>query len=130
MRAAFGSVTEKMLNTLRDLGPMTCAELCRYLELDKQKVGSILSRLKKSGPQSYQRVYIKEYVYDAEGLRRYPRAVFALGDEKHARKPKANPKENRRRYDDRKKLRLNSVWMLGMSRKERKLAAKGARNGT
>jgi hypothetical protein len=120
MRAAFGSVTEKMLDALRDVGPMTCIELCRYLGLQKEKAGAILSRLKSSGPQSPQRVHIKGYVYDAEGMRRYPRAVFAIGEGKHAKKPKANPKENRRRYDDRKKLRLNSVWMLGMSRKERR----------
>lgn len=120
MRAAFGSVTEKMLIALREVGPMTCIEICRHIGVPKEKVGAILFRLKKAGPQTPQRVYIKAYVYDAEGMRRYPRAVFALGEGKHAKKPKANPKENRRRYDDKKKLRLNSVWMLGMSRRERR----------
>lgn len=120
MRAAFGEVTEKMLKALQDLGPMTCIEICRHLNLPKEKVGSVLVRLKKPGSKTPQRVHVAAYVYDAEGMRRYPRAVFALGEGKHAKKPKSDVRANRKRYDDKRKLRVNSVWMLGMSRNERR----------
>ena len=120
MRAAFGEVTANMLKALQDIGPMTCIEICRHLGLPKEKVGAILSRLKEASPQVPQRVHIKAYVYDAEGMRRYPRAVYTLGPGKHAKKPKSDIKANRRRYEDKKKRRVNSVWMLGMSRNQRK----------
>lgn len=120
MRAKRGEITGQMLDALKDFGPMTCAEICSTLGLPKEKVGAVLVRLKKVSPLHPQRVHISAYTYDAEGLRRYPRAIYKLGAGKNAKRPPSDIKGNRRRYDEKKKLRVSSVWMLGMNREERK----------
>lgn len=122
MRAERGELTAKILDALRDFGPMTCAELCLHLQMRKEKIGAVLFRLMRGGTRCPKRVHVTAYVYDAEGMRRYPRGVFAFGNGVDAKKPKADPLVNRRKYENRKKRQLNSVWMLGMTLRERRRA--------
>lgn len=114
----WGTVTERILAALEEVGPMTNAEICSHLQLDKCAVGAVVSRLSKASVRKPKRIYITHYVHDSEGARRYPRGVYALGDQPDARKPKSSTKEIKARYWAKKKLRMkaNSVFHLGMSR--------------
>lgn len=99
---------------------MTAAEIGDVISYSLRRVHGITQRLKTKLPTEPKRIYICDYVFDGEGLRRYPRPVFALGDLPDKPKPKSDPVAIRRRYEANKKKRVNSVWMLGMSRDTRR----------
>lgn len=46
-----------------------------------------MSNLIRDLPATPRRAHIREWVYDMEGQRPYPRAVYALGDKPNAKKP-------------------------------------------
>jgi hypothetical protein len=116
-------------SVLTELGPMTRNEIEAVLPEAKVSISSVLSRMNRKTPESGKRIYIKTYVYDAIDLKRYPRAVYAIGDKKDAVKPKSNQNENRKRYIKKKvkQYTMNNVFNLGLShrkiRKEMRLAA-------
>jgi hypothetical protein len=114
----WGGTTAQVLALLAEFGPMTRAEICKHLGRDKYDIAAVVSRLNKASKARPKRVYIKAYVYDQEGERRYPRAVFDLGDKSDKKRPKSNVKEIKARYWAKKKMlmRANSVFHLGMSR--------------
>lgn len=99
-------------DVLEHCGPMTAHEVARFLGIkDYHAVSSILSALRVRVAK--QQVYIQSYSYDGVG-RYYPRAVYALGAKRDAKKPL--PQDNIvrcRRYKAMKKSRvINSVWSL------------------
>jgi len=118
MTSPRGTIVRAILQMLDDEGPMTRAEICRRLGREKDEVAAVVSRLNKRSPVAGKRIYIKEYVYDMEGERTYPRAVYALGSTKNAVRPEPDQKEVKRRYWARSQLKLkaNSVFNLGLSR--------------
>jgi hypothetical protein len=120
MSAKWGSVTREVLRMLEEDGPMTRAEICKQLGRDKDDIAAVVTRLHKRSPEAGKRVYVKEYVYDMEGERYYPRAVYALGDKQDAKKPVANQLEVKRRYRERHKKRYtaNSVFNLALTRRQ------------
>ena len=120
VKVGFGVVVERILDLLEHVGPMTRSEIEQNLGIGKNTAGSVISRLNRASKQLPKRVYIKAYVYDHEGTRRYPRAVYALGDRADAARPKPQGKENRRRYAEKLKsvYRTNSVFNLGRSVRE------------
>ena len=113
-----GGIVWEILRMLEEEGPMTRSEICKRLGRPKDEVVSVVSRLNKRTPVSGKRIYVKEYVYDMEGERTYPRALYAIGSGKDAPKPISDQKEIKRRYWARSqlKLRANSVFNLGLSR--------------
>ena len=119
MTAPYGSVVAQMIAALGGLGPMTNRELCEAIGLDKLKVGAVLSRLVRESIDTPRRAHICAYTHDAEGARSYPRAVYALGDRPNVPKPKSRPAVNSRRYRARKTTFVNSVFMLGMTQRQR-----------
>lgn len=125
----WGNVCSQILALLADVGPMTRSEICSNLGRDKHTVASIVSRLNKVGRRTgKRRIYITHYVYDMEGERMYPRAVYALGNKENAARPVKDVKATKARYWARRKARYtqNSVFNLAMTRKqfeERKKAA-------
>lgn len=102
-----------MLKALEELGPMTTVEICAYIGTTKDKSGAILGRLMKASPLKPKRVYIFGWTHDAEGARRYPRPIYAIGDKKDKPMPKRCHNENQRRYRSMKSNRVNSVFQLG-----------------
>lgn len=116
----YGQLADLILSQLKELGPMTSFEIAQSLGMTKGEISGVLSRLWRTGAKTPKRVYKMNYVYDAEDSRRYPRAVYALGCKLDAPKPKSNPLENKKRYVAKKNARVNSVWMLGMSRDKRR----------
>lgn len=116
----WGSVTAKIQMAFEDHGEMTRQEVCDAIGLDRMYVSAIISRMNKASKTMPKRVYVVRYIFDQEGERRYPRAVYALGDKPDARRPKSDKKEVRRRYLEnlRKRMTTNSVFNLGLTRRE------------
>lgn len=122
MKKDWGTTVTKIVKLLAEEGGMTRAEICMRLGLDRRDVSAVVSRLAKPGAKTPKRIYVKTYVHDCEGARRYPRAVYELGDKPDARRPKADPKGAKERYRRRQKMLLtaNSVFNLGLTRRELK----------
>ena len=116
----FGSSVKKILDALEMCGEMTVEEICQHIEIDRDHVSTILTRMRKPLKSMGQRVYIVRYVHDAEGLRRYPRPIYAIGNKPNAKKPKSDKKEIKRRYNAklRKLMTTNSVFNLGLTRRQ------------
>ena len=119
-RAGWGSVAASILAALDEQGPMSRAEIAKALGMERTAVSAIITRMRMPTKKFPKRIYISTYVYEADGLRYYPRAVYALGDKKDARKPKASRLEVRRRYDQRVRMRMtgNSIFNWGQPRSE------------
>jgi len=110
----YGQIVQQILDALQTCGPMTRTELCQHINVDRGTTAAVVSRLLRPSPKYPKRVYIKGYVYDQEGERCYPRAVYDLGDKPDAKKPKADKLGVKRRYVERKKMKYatNSVFNL------------------
>lgn len=116
----YGSLVQQIEAALTDIGPMTSAEICQELGLEKGDLSSIISRMGKAHKQLPKRLYITAYAYEHETHdKRYPRAIYALGDQENKPKPKTSRKEIVRRYNENKRKRLtgNSVFNLGTPRR-------------
>lgn len=118
MRVNYGETTKAILKGLAELGPMTRAEVLVCVGVDRNSVSAILSRLHKDTPRIGKQIYITGWVYDAEGMRRYPRAIYDLGSKPDAKKPKSSEIENRRRYERKRHAMyaMNSVFNMAKSR--------------
>lgn len=114
------SVSKSILEALRDIGPMTGAEISDAIDYPRRRTHAITQRLRKELPKKPKRIYVVGYAFDGESMRRYPRPIFALGDLPDKPKPKSNPKEIKKRYAEKKKKKVNSVWMLGWTREKRR----------
>lgn len=84
----YTGTTARILRLLEELGPMTRAEIARELGSGINNVSSLVSALIRDQPRNPRRIHICEWIYDMEGERPYPRAVYALGDKPNARRPK------------------------------------------
>lgn len=117
-------VTESILQALKEFGPMTRSEVLAYLKLDRDNYGATLTRLCATN-----RAHISHYVNESEGQRSYPRAVYAYGPGKNAKKPP--PKERNavvREYVARRinKFRASSVFNMGLQVKDIKQRLRGS----
>lgn len=119
-KAKWGSVGEQIMKLLEELGPLTRSEVCEHLGVERGAAAAILTRLCKETPMRPKRAHIAGYTYDTEGLRRYPRALYAAGNRPDKKKPKSQPSENRKRYRQklRKQMTMNSVFNMGLTRRE------------
>lgn len=119
-KAAYGETSTKILKIISEYGPMTRQEVCVHLDTNRMYVSAIITRMTKNTPVAGKRLYVDSYVYDSEGQKRYPRAVYAVGDKPDAKRPKPDHKETRRRYNAnlRKRMTGNSVFNLGLTRRQ------------
>ena len=116
----YGTLVQQIEKALFDLGPMTGAELCQELGVEKTELSAVVSRMAKPSKTLPKRLYIVGYTFEHETHnRRYPRAIYALGDMENKPKPKSSRKETVRRYNANKRKRLtgNSVFNLGLPRR-------------
>lgn len=99
---------------------MTRAEISAALNMERTRSSAIVSRMAQKTKTLPKRLYVTAYVYEHGTSRRYPRAVYALGDRRDARRPKPNRQEVRRRYDLKVKAQMtgNSIFNLGMTRNQ------------
>jgi hypothetical protein len=116
----WGAVAGQILHALETVGPMTRVELCAHLGIDRGIGAAIANRMARPSATMPKRVHIAAYVYDQEGQRRYPRAVYAIGDMPDAKRPKSDVKANKRRYIQAKvaRFKMNSVFNMGLTRRQ------------
>jgi hypothetical protein len=64
------------------------------------------------------RIHVANWTYDHDDARRYPRAVFMLGDKPDKPRPKPNVRENRRRSEHKtiNAIRMSSVFNMALPR--------------
>ena len=119
-KAGYGETCTKILKIVEEYGPLTRHEVCAYLGIDRAHVSAIITRMTKATKVAGKRLYVESYVYDSEGQKRYPRAVYAAGNKPDAKRPKPDHKETRRRYNAnlRKRMTCNSVFNLGLTRRQ------------
>lgn len=116
----WGAVSAQIIQALETVGPMTRKELCDHLQIDRGIGAAIANRMARPSATLPKRVYIASYVYDQEGQRRYPRAVYAIGDKPDAKRPRPDTAANKRRYIAGKiaKYKMNSVFNMGLTRRQ------------
>ena len=127
-KASYGSISAKIAEIVAEYGPMTRQEIGVHLGLDHSHVSAIVTRMTKDTPKTGKRLHVESYVYDSEGQKRYPRAVYATGSKPDAKRPKPDKKATRRRYlaSLRKKMTGNSVFNLGLTRRQYEAKSRAA----
>jgi hypothetical protein len=109
-----GHLVVDALATIADFGEVTASELADHLRISRYDAHAVLTRLNNRTKSGLKRIHVVRYVYDHEGARKYPRAVYALGDKSDAKKPKPDTLANKRLHYHRAKARAltNSVFNL------------------
>jgi hypothetical protein len=121
--AARGEIVEKILQLLSD-GPMTSAEMCSSLKLDRHIVGAVLHRMRNSSSRMPKRIRIIGFAFDEPGQRRYPRAIYEIGGGVDTEKPRRQTNaKSCKTYRLRKKTIVNSVFALGTPSSQRVAAS-------
>jgi hypothetical protein len=116
----YGYLVQQIEKALSELGAMTGAELCQELGVEKAELSAVVSRMAKASKTLPKRLHIVGYTFEHETHdKRYPRAIYALGDLPDKPKPKPSRIDNVRRYTANKRKRLtgNSVFNLGLPRR-------------
>jgi len=100
----YGYLVQQIEKALSDLGAMTGAELCQELGVDKPELSAVVSRMTRPSKTMPKRIYVVGYTFEHETHdRRYPRAIYALGDFPDKPKPKPSRIDN---------VRLNEAHLL------------------
>lgn len=113
-----GSHVIKALEALAEFGKITAQEFADYADIGRYDAHAVLNRMSRRTKAGEKRLYIADWVYAHDGARRYPRAVYALGDKVDKPRPKPDVRENRRRSEHKaiKAVRMNSVFNMGLTR--------------
>ena len=114
------SYAKTITKALQEFGQLTGAELAEITGIDKDLVHATTQRMRIQLRSMPKRIHITAWTNDDENGRSYPRPVYALGDKPDAAKPKSNPKKTKMAYEARQKVKVNSVWMLGWTRDQRR----------
>ena len=91
----------EIVKALRDIGPMTMQDLASETKTTPRNVSRALVALRDSKSGFGKRVYIKNWTYYQEGQgKRYPRAIYALGNkpDEYRRVPNDPPVVRQKRY--------------------------------
>ena len=118
-KKAWGQLTDWVLSTLEELGPMTSGDLRdAYGEpVSTQVMSALLHRLNHARKTVPRRIYIRNWVFDSEGERSYWRAVYAIGNKSNATKPPADPAAANRRFRARRKAQATSANIFAQDRR-------------
>ena len=113
------NLSERIMETIKDYGPMTQGELLDLLGGKKGNVYKVTMNLTKPTKRLPKRLFISAYVFDQEGQKRYPRPVFSIGDKPDVAKPVKDIPATQKRYREKRKshVLLNSVFNLGLKPK-------------
>lgn len=118
-----GPLVLGVLRVLKQHGELSRLEISHLLGVSRFTASAVISRMAKPQKTLPKRVFIRDWVYDADinvPTRVYPRAVYALGDYPDVPKPPpSSGAENSRRWRDRERHRVNSVFMWAQPRKTR-----------
>jgi len=108
----------KALEALKEFGRMTAQEFADYADIGRYDAHAVLNRMNKRTKAGVKRIHIADWTYEHDDARRYPRAVFMLGDKEDKKKPKPNVRLNRQRSETNRnaQFRMNSVFNMAMTR--------------
>lgn len=107
---------ERALQLLEEVGPQTRTEICAELGLCESAGIKLVRRLHRG----HCIIHISGWIYElGDGGRRYPRARYAFGPGKDRPKPPIDRKAIYKRYRERCKMRVTSVFDLGLPIKQR-----------
>ena len=117
----------KALAALKEFGRMSAQELADWADITRYDAHAVLLRMNKRTKAGEKRIHIADWTYGHDGARRYPRPVYALGDQRDKTKPKSDLAANRRRYEAKvhAKHRMSSVFNLAMTRETIREIRKG-----
>lgn len=94
----WGDIPAAIENTLRDFGPLTLPEIILHVPGTPNDVRKALQRMiqpnRQRHPVGQRRAHVSGWTRDAEGVRPYPRAIYALGHGENKPKPKAKPRRD------------------------------------
>ena len=127
-RRKSGELVRQILEALEEHGPMTAIDVCRVLGYERTALSAVLFRMTKKTPRRPKRIYIKGYELEDPGHKRYPRAVFAIGNRPDADVLRGDPKENRRRYDKKKRMLRTTNFVFNLPLKRREFRNEAARD--
>jgi hypothetical protein len=117
----YGSTVADIVKVLEEYGPLTRSEICYHIGLDRMNCSAVITRMSKASVKMPKRIHISGYTHDSETGRRYPRAIYDLGDKPDAKKlnRKALRRDTRKRYDQKRALinTTNFVFNLGKPRR-------------
>jgi hypothetical protein len=103
---------------LAEFGKITAQEFADYADIGRYDAHAVLNRMSKRTKAGVKRIYVADWTYAHDDARRYPRAVFAVGDKEDKKKPKPNIRLNRQRSEHKtiKAIRMSSVFNLALPR--------------
>jgi len=110
----------KALEAFEEFKRMTAQEFADYADIHRYDAHAVLNRMNKRTKAGEKRIHVADWTYEHDDARRYPRAVFMLGDKPDKPRPKPNLRENRRRSEHKtiKAIRMTSVFNMGLTRNE------------
>jgi hypothetical protein len=113
-----GSHVIKAFEAFESFGKLTAQEFADYADIGRYDAHAVLNRMNKRTKAGVKRIYVADWTYAHDDARRYPRAVFMLGDKEDKKKPKPNIRANRQRSEHKrtKTFRMNSVFNMGLTR--------------
>lgn len=113
-----GAHVIKALEAFAEFGRLTAQEFADYADIGRYDAHAVLNRMKRRTKAGEKRVHIAAWTYEHDDARRYPRAVFMLGDKEDKQRPKPNVRLNRRRSEHKtaKTIRMSSVFNMGLTR--------------
>ncbi|MEY8688460.1 MAG: hypothetical protein AB9M53_01090 [Leptothrix sp. (in: b-proteobacteria)] len=109
---AWGNTTDRILATLREVGPLTTAELADRLGVPQSNIASAmvrLGRVAERGPGTgARRAHITTWRHGLGTARLYPRPVWKVGHGDDAPRPVADQNAVKRRYWARRRDRMEA----------------------
>jgi len=113
-----GVLVTKAWEALHEFGKITAQEFADYADIGRYDAHAVLNRMAKRTKDGLKRLYVADWTYEHDDARRYPRAVFMVGDKPDKKKPKPDLRDNRRRSEAsrNKTLRMNSVFNMALTR--------------
>jgi hypothetical protein len=108
----------KALEAFSEFGRLTAQEFADYADIGRYDAHAVLNRMNKRTKAGEKRIHVADWTYAHDDARRYPRAVFMLGDKEDKKKPKPNIRLNRQRSEHKmiNAIRMNNVFNLAMTR--------------
>jgi hypothetical protein len=113
-----GAHVIKALEAFAEFKRMTAQEFADYADIGRYDAHAVLNRMNKRTKAGEKRIHVADWTYEHDDARRYPRAVFMLGDKEDKKKPKPNIRLNRQRseHNSIKAIRMTSVFNMGLNR--------------
>ena len=108
----------KALEAFDEFGRLTAQEFADYADIGRYDAHAVLNRMNRRTKDGVKRIYVADWTHGHDNARRYPRAVFMLGDKPDKPRPKPDLRANRKRSEHKilTSFRMNSVFNLAMTR--------------